>query len=149
MANPSKKVLAGKKFRMPTQTLSTRSLGTKTISFARKFGFNPTHYVFQFEIDLNLIGRNKFYLVAYLWAYKGKKAYAMKTDLPVVKGKDVSLQLPADKITLGNLSMPLPVLQKLAQKNPVLTFTPRLYHNPHVAYDVNGFNLNPSPPAEP
>jgi hypothetical protein len=134
---------------MPTQVLSTRSLGTKSLSFARKFGLNPTSIVFQFEINLNLIGPNKFYLVAYLWAYKGKKAYSMKTDLPVVKGKNVSLNLPADRVTLGNLTMPWKRLQNLAKKNPVLTFTPRLYHNPHVAYDVNGFNLNPSPPAEP
>lgn len=140
----------GKSFKLPVQKLSGKSLITKAASFYSLHGIKPTSLVLQFEIDLNSIQRDKYYLIGYLKSGRGKNTkFSKKITIPKSKEPETKLSLPGDVLSFGNIEISYKKLVKALEKKTSLTFTPNLYPNPHVAYDINGVSFNPSPPAAP
>ncbi len=140
----------GKSFKLPVQELSGKSLKTKSDAFLLAHNTHPTSLVLQFEIDLNSIVRDKYYLIGYLKSGRGKNTkFSKKITIPKSKEPETKLSLPADVLAFGNIEIPYKKLVKALEKKTSLTFTPILYPNPHAAYDINGVSYNPSPPAAP
>jgi len=140
----------GKSFKLPVQKLSLQSFKAQTEAFLLKYNTLPTSLVLQFEIDLNAILRNNYYVIGYYKFGKGKKTiYSKKISLPKINERETKLELPADLLTFGNIEIPYKKLVKSLGKNSNLIFTPILYPNPHVGYDINGEAFYPSPPAAP
>jgi hypothetical protein len=140
----------GKSFKLPVQQLSGKSIQSKADAFFTKDKNQPKALVLQFEIDLNSISRNKYYLIGYLKSGRGKNTkFSKKISIPLAKAPETKLSLPKDLLAFGNIEIPYNRLKKILAKNDNLIFTPILYPNPHVAYDINGEELYPSPPAPP
>jgi hypothetical protein len=140
----------GKNFKLPVQKLSGKSLKTKTEAFRLKHKKPPTALVLQFEIDLNLLLRNKYYLIGYLKSGTGRNTtFGKKIIIPKEKEKETTLTLEGDRIAFGTIVVPYKKLIKLLSKNSNLVFTPILHPNPHAGYDINGEAFYPSPPAAP
>ena len=138
----------GKSFKLPLQRLTLQSILTKTNAFRKKHNGLPTALILQFEIDLNAILRNNYYLIGYLKSGSGKNTkYGDKLTIPKVNVKETKLELPNDKLAFGNIVIPLKKLLKLVSSTGDFIFTPKLYSNPHAAYDINGSTFYPSPPA--
>jgi hypothetical protein len=138
----------GKSFKLPVQRLSGKSLKTKAAAFLLKHKKPPTALVLQFEIDLNLLLRNKYYLIGYLKSGTGRNAtFSKKITIPKEKEKETTLKLESDVIAFGTIVVPYKRLLKLLSKDLDLVFTPILYSNPHASYDINGEEFYPSPPA--
>lgn len=137
-----------KTFKLPVQNVTFAVLQNKISGFQKKYNEKPTRLILQFEVDLNLTGKN-FYLIGYLKSGSGSHSNFERINLPQSSGQDIKVPLPGDKVALGNIDIRLSKLLSLGKSKGVLTFTPKLYPNPHIAYDINGSDFNPSPPARP
>lgn len=140
----------GKLINIPVQKLKFSSLQKSILAFQKKFNTNPSRLVLQFEIDFRIKSSNNFQLAGYLVSVTGKNFHSLKMSIPVSKNLHQPINLTTSKVMLGTIVIRIPKLTSLANlNNGDIVFTPRLYPNPHIAYDVNGYDLNPSPPAKP
>jgi hypothetical protein len=140
----------GKKIDLPVQKLSLRTFKAKSKALKKGDNSLPRSLVLQIEIDLNAVLKNKYCIVGYFKFGSGKNTkFSKKISIPKVKGPETKLELPADLLTFGDIEIPFKKLIKSFEKNRELIFTPFLYRNPHLGYDINGEAFYPSPPAAP
>lgn len=132
---------------LPVQELNFKSL-KKHIDFFDPESHDRLRLILKFEIDLTNSSPN-YYLVGYMVDMKEKIAHPDKIILNSKGNKMIPVAITGGVVTLGDLRIKVKRLEDLKDRGNKITFTPKLYPNPHIGYDANSFALYPSPPAPP
>ena len=139
----------GNTIKFPVQETTLAKLNSRATFFEGKHGFKPKKLIIHFEVDLKGLLPNEYYAIGYLKGGTAKDPKFVRVEFPKTSAPKVAIHPIKGQLGLGNIEIGLAKFKSYSTHG-LFTLTPVVYSgNAHVAYSVNGTQLNPSPPAAP